>query len=234
MVDDAGDAGVDVGAAELFGRYRLAGRRLDQRGAAEEDRPLIVDDHRFIAHGGNVGPAGGAGAEDGGKLRYSPGRHARLVVKDAAKVIAVGEDIGLLRQEGSSRVDEVDAGQEVALGDFLGAKVLFHRHGSVSAPLDGGVVGADHAEDAGDFADACQDAGGRRCGIQAVPCQGRELEKGRALVEQTVDTRPYGQLVALAQLLLGFFASAKGDLLKQGLEFFGESAMKIRIGEKIL
>ena len=39
--------------------------------------------------------------------------HARLVVEDAAEVVAVGEDLVLERQERAARVDQVDARQPV-------------------------------------------------------------------------------------------------------------------------
>ena len=38
-----------------------------------------------------------------------PGGHASLVVEDTTKVIAVGEDVGLVRQVGTATVNEVDA-----------------------------------------------------------------------------------------------------------------------------
>ena len=42
VVGHAGEAGVDVGAAKLLGRDVLAGRRLHQRRAAQEDRAGAV------------------------------------------------------------------------------------------------------------------------------------------------------------------------------------------------
>jgi hypothetical protein len=58
-----------VGAAEVFGCHHFAGRRLDQRRAAEKDRALILDDDRLVAHRRHVGAAGGARAHHGGDLR---------------------------------------------------------------------------------------------------------------------------------------------------------------------
>jgi hypothetical protein len=51
---------VDIGAAEVFGRDDLAGRRFHQGRAAEEDRALFADDDGLVGHGGHVGAAGGA------------------------------------------------------------------------------------------------------------------------------------------------------------------------------
>jgi hypothetical protein len=45
IVGGAGDAGVHVGAAELLDGHHLAGRGLDQRRAAEEDRAGAAHDH---------------------------------------------------------------------------------------------------------------------------------------------------------------------------------------------
>ena len=73
------------------------------------------------------------------------GRHPRLVVEDPAEVLAVGEDLGLQRQERAARVDEVEARQPVLLGDLLRAQVLLDRQREVRAALDGRVVGDDHA-----------------------------------------------------------------------------------------
>ena len=143
VVGDAGLAGVDVAAAELLRGHLLPGRRLHQRRAAEEDRPLVADDHGLVAHRRHVGAAGGAGAHHRGQLRDPPRRHRRLVEEDAAEVLAVGEDLVLQRQEGAAGIDQVDAGQPVLQGDLLGAQVLLHRHRVVGAAFDGGVVGDD-------------------------------------------------------------------------------------------
>ena len=71
-------------------------------------------------------------------------RHRRLVVEDAAEVLAVGEHVVLQRQERAAGVDEVDARQPVVQRDLLRAQVLLDRHRVVRAALDGGVVGDDH------------------------------------------------------------------------------------------
>ena len=58
-----------VAAAELLGGHLLAGRRLHERRAAEEDRPLVADDHGLVAHRRDVGAAGRARAHHRGDLR---------------------------------------------------------------------------------------------------------------------------------------------------------------------
>ena len=145
---------MDVGAAEFLGRDLLAGRRLHERRAAEEDRAGALDDDRLVRHRRHVGAAGRAGAHDDGHLRDALGRHARLVEEDAAEVVPVGEDVGLQRQERAARVDEVHARQAVLERDLLRAHVLLHGDREVRAALDRGVVGDDqhlaprHAADA--------------------------------------------------------------------------------------
>src|SRR3546814_15407098 len=45
IIGDPRDAGVHVGAAELVDAHHLAGRRLDERRPAEEDRAGSAHDH---------------------------------------------------------------------------------------------------------------------------------------------------------------------------------------------
>ena len=75
-------------------------------------------------------------------------RELRLVVEDAAEVLAVREDLVLHRQEGAAGVDQVEARQPVLERDLLGAEVLLDGHRVVGAALDRRVVGDDHALDA--------------------------------------------------------------------------------------
>ena len=190
VVDDSGDAGVDVAAAEFFRGDDFAGGGFHERGPAEEDGALVADDDGFVAHGGHVGAAGSAGAEDRGDLRDAALRHGGLVVEDAAEVVAVGEDFVLHGQERAAGVDEVDARQVVVQGDFLGAEVFFDGHRIVAAAFDGGVVGDDDGFASGDASDAGDDpCGGCVVPVGAVHAVGGErgeVEEGRARVEEGV------------------------------------------------
>mmetsp|Transcript_15820 Transcript_15820/g.36889 ORF Transcript_15820/g.36889 Transcript_15820/m.36889 type:complete len:228 (-) Transcript_15820:673-1356(-) len=105
VVDHAALLAVHVGAAEVLGAHHLARGGLDQRRAAQEDGAVPLDDHRLVRHGRHVRAARGARAHHDRDLRDAHGRHVRLVVKNAAKVVAVGEDLILARQEGAARVD---------------------------------------------------------------------------------------------------------------------------------
>ena len=113
VVGDAGEPRVDVGAAKLLGRDLFARGRLHERRAAEEDRARALDDDGLVGHRGHVGAARRAGAHHHRDLRDPLGRHPRLVEEDAPEVVAIGEDLGLQRQERAARVHEVDAGQAV-------------------------------------------------------------------------------------------------------------------------
>ena len=128
VVGDAGLAAVHVRAAEGFGIDDLAGGGLHQRRAAEENGALLAHDDGFVAHGRHIGAAGRARTHDHGDLRNIGGRQARLVVEDAAKMVAVREHLVLQRQKGAAGIDQVHAGQVVFSGNFLGAQVLFYGH----------------------------------------------------------------------------------------------------------
>jgi len=198
VVGDPGVAGVDVGAAELLGGHDLAGGGLHERRPPEEDGALPLDDDRLVAHRRDVGAARGARPEDHGDLRDVQGRQPRLVVEDAAEVVAVGEDLVLHRQERAAGVDEVDARQVVLEGDLLGAEVLLHRQREVGPALNRGVVGDDHALGAVDEADAGDDAGGRCLAVvHAVRREPAELEERRARIEQQLDALAREELAEL-------------------------------------
>ena len=145
VVGDAGGAAMHVGAAQLLGADLFAGRGLHQRRPGQEDRAVAAHDHGLVAHRRDVRAARRAGAHHRRDLRDALGRHLRLVVEDAPEVVAVGEDVGLERQEGAAGVHQVDAGQAVLLGDLLRAQVLLDGHREVGAALDRRVVGDDHA-----------------------------------------------------------------------------------------
>ena len=199
VVGDARVARVHVAAAQLLGRDVLAGRGLHERRAAQEDRAGLLDDDRLVAHRRHVGAAGRARAHHHRDLGDALRRHARLVEEDAAEVLAVGEDLGLQRQEGAARVDEIDARQPVLERDLLGPQVLLHRQRIVGAALDRRVVGDDQDLAAGDAADAGDQAGARRIAVvEAGGGERRDLEERRARIEQAVDALADRQLALLA------------------------------------
>ena len=119
----------------------------------------MIDSSRHRRH---VRAARRARSHDDGDLRNALRRHRRLVVEDAAEMVAVGEHIGLVRQVRAARIDEVDARQPVLARDLLRAQVLLDGHRVIRAALDRRVVADDHAFAARNAADAGDDAGARR------------------------------------------------------------------------
>ena len=99
VVRDAGDAGVQVGAAQLLGAHVDPGGSFHQRRAADEDRALSLHDDGLVAHGRNVRAPSGGRAHDDRELRDRERRKAGLVVEDPAEVLAVRKDLILARQE---------------------------------------------------------------------------------------------------------------------------------------
>ena len=127
-------------------------------------------------------------------------------------MVAVGEDLGLERQERAAGVDEVDARETVLLRDFLRTQVLLDGQREVRASLHGRVVRDDDALLPLDHADAGHDPGGRRRAVVQLP--GREcveLEERGARIEQPVDPLARSQLAARAVALGRLLAAAARD-----------------------
>ena len=113
MIDDAALLCVKVAAAQVLSANLLTRCRLHQRGSGEEDRALVAHDDTLVAHCRHIGAAGGAAAHDAGDLADALGAHLRLVEEDAAEMLAVGEDFGLVRQVRAAAIDQIDARQAV-------------------------------------------------------------------------------------------------------------------------
>src|SRR5262249_7481721 len=62
VIRDSGDPAMDVRAAEFLRGHFFAGGGLHEWRSPEKDRSLIANNDGFIAHGGNVSSACGAGA----------------------------------------------------------------------------------------------------------------------------------------------------------------------------
>ncbi len=215
VIGDAGLAGVDVGAAEVLRRDDLPGGGLHQRRAGQEDGALPLDDDGLVAHRRHIGAARGTGAHDAGDLRNAGRRHVRLVEEDAAEMVAVGEDVGLVRQVRAAAIDEIDAGQPVLLRDLLRPQVLLHRDRIIGAALDRRVVADDDAFAARHAADAGDDPGAVDVAlVHAIGGERRELEERRAGIDQALDPFARQELaafgVALARTLVA--AERRGRL----------------------
>ena len=160
VVGDARLARVHLGAAEFLGGHDLAGRRLHERRAAEEDRALITHDDRLVAHGRHVGAAGGARPHHDGNLGNAARRELRLVVEDAPEVVAIGKHLVLQRQECAAGINQIQTGQVIFERDFLRAQVLFDRDRVVGAALHRRVIHHDHAGHARHASDPGDDSPG--------------------------------------------------------------------------
>ncbi len=194
-------------------RHHLAGRRLHQRRAAEEDGALALDDDGLVRHRRHIGAAGGAGAHHHGDLRDAQRRQRRLVVEDAAEMLAVGKHLGLVRQVGAAGVDQIDARQPVLARDLLRAQVLLHRHRVIGAALDGRVVADDHAFAALDPADAGDQAGAvDGVVVHAVGGERRQLQERRAGIDQAHHAVARQQLAARHMALAGALRPAERGL----------------------
>ncbi len=185
VIRNSAQSRVDIRPAQIFCADIFTCRGFDERRSAEEDRARAFDDDGFVAHRRDVRAARRATAHHRRDLRNLFGGHARLVVEDATEVIEVGEDLVLKRQKCPARIDEIQAGQVIFLGDLLGAQMLFDRHREVRSAFDGGIVGDDEHFAVPDAPDAGDDACARRFKIVHADCRERgEFEEWRARVEQ--------------------------------------------------
>ena len=234
MIGHAGQARVHVATAQVFGADDLANGRLHQRRAGQEDRALVLDDDRLIAHRRHVGAACRARAHHHGNLRDALGAHVGLVEEDAAEVLAVRKHVVLVRQIGAAAVDQIDAGQAVLLRDLLRAQVLLDRHRVVAAALHGGVVADDHAVDTTDPADAGNQAGaGGVVLVHVERGEWRHFEERGVGVEQHFDPVAWQQLAALQVLGAGRVAAALNDLQQPRVQVVDQCAHGGRVGLEI-
>ncbi len=188
MVRDAGGAGMDVGSAQFLCSHHFTGGGLYQGRSAEEDRTLVLDDDRLVAHRRHIGSPCRAASHDDGDLRNAFRRHGRLIVKDASEMIPIRKDLVLPGQVRSAGIDKIDAGQAVLPGNLLGAQMLLHRERIVGAALHSWIIGDDHAFAAAHPPDTSEDASGRYgFVIDPVCCELRQFQKWRARVEKRVD-----------------------------------------------
>ena len=165
-----------------------------------------------VRHRRDISAARGAGAHDDRDLRDDEGRQPCLVEEDAAEVVAVGEDLGLQREECPPGVDQVDARQAVLTRDLLSPEVLLDGQRVVRAALHGRVVRDDDALAPLDDADARDDAGRRRVAVVELPPGERvQLEKGRSRVDEPVDALACRQLATGTMALDRLLAAPSGD-----------------------
>ena len=160
-------------------------------------------------------------------------RQRRLVVEDAAEMLAIRKHLVLVGQIGAAGIDQIDAGQPVLARDLLRPQMLLHGDRKIGAALDGGVVGDDDAFLPHHLADAGDDAARRHVlAIDAMPGERRELEERRARIEQQPHALARQQLAAREVALARLRAAALGDARQQRLELANLGAQRRRIGRK--
>ncbi len=193
VVGQARDAGVHGRPAQLLVGRLLAGGHLHQGRPTQEDLGALLDHDDVVAHARDVGAAGGGVAEDQGHGGHGGGRAPGEVPEGAAPG---DEQLGLGREVGPARLDQVDDRQAVLEGDVRGAGALAEGEGVHGAAPHGGVVGADQALDPLDHADA-DDLGRPDLVLGAPGGQGAQLQEGGVPVEQELDALPGRQLAPL-------------------------------------
>jgi len=186
---------VNIRTAQILVRDFFAGGRLDQRRAADKDRSLLADDDRLVAHGRHIRPSRRAGPHDDRDLGNAHGREPGLIVEDTAEMFLIGKRSGLVRQKNASGIDQIDAGQPVLHGHFLGPDMLLDRHRKIGPALDGRVVGHDQDFAAVNDADPGDHAGpGGLVVIHVIGGQGTELEERRIAVKKLLQPFPDKEL----------------------------------------
>ena len=94
-------------AAHLLERDLLADDHLGHARAAEVHGRVAVEHDHDVAERGDVGAAGGAGAEQQAHLRHEAGQ-LDLVVEDAPRAATAGEHLHLLGDARAGGVHEVE------------------------------------------------------------------------------------------------------------------------------
>ena len=129
-------------------------------------------------------------------------------------MIGVGKDFVLQGQKRPARIDEIQAGQMILLGDLLGAQMFLDRHREVRSAFDGGIVGDDEHFAIVNAPDAGDDARGWSFNRHVIRRERGEFEERRARVEQTFDPFADEELALLFLSLAIFFAATFTDFGK--------------------
>ena len=203
-------------------------------GPARKMVPVPLHDDGLVAHRRDVGAAGGAAAHHRRELRDAGGGEHGLVVEDPPEVLAVGEDLGLQRQERAPAVHQVEAGQPVLERDLLRAQVLLHRERVVGAALHRRVVGDDHARPPVHHAHARHQARrGDRIVVDLVRGEQADLQERRGLVAQRGDAVAHEHLALARVARVGLLAPALAQHLLAALEVLAERQV-VRVVRPVL
>ena len=138
--------------------------------------------------------------------RQSGRRQPRQIAKDVAAADEILDAVA--QQIGASAFDQLHVRQLVLQRQFLHPQRLVEAEGLQRAGINAGIIGADHAADAGDEADpGDQPAAGNALvgvgNIELVARQRGELDEGRAGIEHQRHPLARQQLPALVKAVLG-------------------------------
>ena len=230
---DAARFGVQLRAAERFRVNDLAGRAFDEVRAAQAHEARLLDHDQNVAQRRKIGAAGDARSHDGGKLRHPElAPHKRIIQKNAARAVLAGKDAVLIRKVDAGGIHQIDDGRAVAHGDFLRAQNLGDGLGPPGAGFDGGVVSDNDGGTTFDFADARDDAGGRRLPlVLVVSDQQSDFEETRAGIEQLRDALTCRELAGLVLALDFRNPAAPAQAIFEFVELLDQMAHVCGTGE---
>src|SRR3546814_11572282 len=101
------------------------------------------DLHGLVRHGRNIRPARSAASHDASDLENALCAHLRLIVEDAAEMLAVRKNLCLIRQVRPTRINQINAWQPIFRRDFLRAPALFYRQRIIGAAFHRRTVAHD-------------------------------------------------------------------------------------------
>ena len=206
-----------LGAAELFLGRDLAGGGFQQRRAGEERAGAAAHHHDVVGQPGLVGAAGGRRTMRHRDDRQTRRRQPRQIAKDVAAADKILDAVA--QQIGAGAFDQLHVRQLVLQRQLLHPQRLVEAVGLQGAGIDAGVVGADHAADAGDKADARDAAAARNAlvgirHVEHVAGERHQLDEGRAGIEHQRDALARQQLSALVKAILGRGGRSAGALFQ--------------------
>ena len=108
-------------ATQGFVVYILANGGFYEVATGQEDGAGFIYDEGFIAHDGQVGAPGHTASHYGGNLGDAHAAHDGVVAENATEVLFIRENFVLHGQVNPGAVYQVDDGQVVFHGNFLGA-----------------------------------------------------------------------------------------------------------------
>ena len=94
-------------------------------------------------------------------------------------MIPVREDFILVRQVCAPGINQINTGQAIFAGNFLGAEMLLDSQGEISPAFDGWIIGDNHTFNAMNPTNACDNACARGfILIHAMSGKGIGFQKG--------------------------------------------------------